>query len=330
MEPRDAYGRTIERGAVVGTGAGAFGVVCAFGSCDPSSVHVIWVSKSAFLGAGSSCEVATRDLYVLGKLARDCTGVILTKGDQVEIVRQFPASVIVVGRHGMLHSVDLERGTCLLRTLACDFAAVPLNALRLLDRTEATRRLDMVARLISERIFASDKPQEDEEPDDGSNIDHEFTSFPTCPWCGYEVRDLTDHGPEVYSEDEHDIECGNCERTFRSTCHISYSFSTMRVDLDAERRERERVAAEIAREHEELRKLAGAFQPGMRVRIRSRVFNGRPFYAPHIEGRPGKVANCEIGRTGDLRVELDAWEHNGHPMSPYTMRVDPRDIEAIR
>lgn len=301
---RDSNDVEIQEGHLVGNAIG-LGIVIALPP-DPDVVHVVWDDPVLMAGA-MFCEVETELLITLGFTPRDADRTPLLRGDCVELVHR--------GRMlGELIRIDEILGTGIVRTMARD-EHVALRELRWHSQgASAQSRRDELARRVA---------------DPGPQIDHELTSAPVCPWCGAELTDLYDYG--VYKEDDDaEIECPKCERTYRSTCSISYAFTTERINLEAEKRERERVQAEVDREHAELRVLAGNFPPGKRVRVTGRRVRGRQICAPHIVGRTGTVANAEMGRAGTIVVLLDEREvAPGCKMIDTHVALSPLEIEAL-
>lgn len=49
-----------------------------------------------------------------------------------------------------------------------------------------------------------------------------------CPWCG-EVQEYDGENYETYEEGEHIIECQCCDRKFKLTTNVSYSYDTKRA-----------------------------------------------------------------------------------------------------
>lgn len=60
-------------------------------------------------------------------------------------------------------------------------------------------------------------------------IDHEFTAYVVCPWCGYEDAD----GWELFSGGEADsteTECGECGKPFFAEALMTIEYSTRKVE----------------------------------------------------------------------------------------------------
>lgn len=63
-----------------------------------------------------------------------------------------------------------------------------------------------------------------------NKIDHEFTDFPVCPWCGREHTCTVD----IDASGGGSIDCEICEKPFNVTIDVHYSYTTKReVDEDA-------------------------------------------------------------------------------------------------
>ena len=82
-----------------------------------------------------------------------------------------------------------------------------------------------------ERIFKKlQKTQEairnGEETDTGSS------DYVICPYCGYamDTRYRYEDFPELYEEDDHEIECPECEKTYIMNTSISYYYETRKVE----------------------------------------------------------------------------------------------------
>lgn len=164
-----------------------------------------------------------------------------------------------------------------------------------------------------------DDPRWDARKKERAVIDHEYTDDITCPYCACEIEEPWEYDGAM-TEDETRIECPECEKTFASFCHISYSFTTHPVDLERERRENEeRRRAELER-RAVARAKAAEFTPGTRVRVRE---DGP--YADHISGREGSVANRELSSSGHVRVDLDP--AGGRPGFQSTFDAD--ELERI-
>ena len=153
-----------------------------------------------------------------------------------------------------------------------------------------------------------------------TDIDHEHTDEIVCPYCGAETEAHEFEDGKVYTEEESRLDCGSCEKTFASYCHVSYSFTTYAVDKEAEARE-EAACRRRDRERDDARRaVAAEWLPGTAVRVRE---DSR--YAGHIRGREGTVPNKELGHHGYVNVVLDATpEHKEHDTS-----FDPEDLERL-
>ena len=150
-------------------------------------------------------------------------------------------------------------------------------------------------------------------------IDHEFTDGMVCPYCGHEQSDIFDI-TGAYTEDETRTYCDGCEKEFASYCSISYSFTTHKVDAEAEKREREERRAD-----EEERRLARCTEarkltPGTRIKIKK----DSP-YSDWLRCRVGEVANREPSRHGLVYVTLDEVDLSG----PHTTDIEPEHLERI-
>ena len=60
----------------------------------------------------------------------------------------------------------------------------------------------------------------------------EFESNIVCPWCRRSQRDA--RGKREYDlgtgvDEELDVECESCERTFRAVRHVSFTYSTRKI-----------------------------------------------------------------------------------------------------
>jgi len=154
------------------------------------------------------------------------------------------------------------------------------------------------------------------EPDD--EIDHECTSEVVCPWCGFEQKDIFEY-EGIYEDDKPiRVDCQRCERPFESVCSVSHSFSTERVDVQAELAAKQAKQAQIAARVAKARR----FPPGSRVRVRD-----SDRYAAWLRGRVGTVANREISGNGLVLIDLDRVEGAG--CFPTTKGIDPDDVVAM-
>lgn len=150
-------------------------------------------------------------------------------------------------------------------------------------------------------------------------IDHEYTDDITCPYCGYEIEEPWEFDGAM-TEDETRIECPDCEKTFASSCHISYSFSTHTVDLEKERRENEeRRRVELAA-RDVARAEAAKWLPGTPIRVRP---DAR--FAEFLLGREGVVDNKELGGSGYVYVVLHATPQHKR----FNTSFDPDDLERL-
>jgi len=133
-----------------------------------------------------------------------------------------------------------------------------------------------------------------------TDIDHEFTDDIVCPYCGHaqsDIFELTD----AFSEEGTRVHCDECEKEFASFCHVTYSFTTYRVDLEAEKREKGERREQEKERREARATEAAKWPPGTRVRVRE---DSR--YADHLRGREGTVPNKELDRHhGFVNVTLD-------------------------
>ena len=74
---------------------------------------------------------------------------------------------------------------------------------------------------IQEKIAAG------EEKVNTSSIDYVI-----CPYCGYAHETCYGYEdfPELYEEGDHEIKCGECDKTFVMETTVSYSWETRRTD----------------------------------------------------------------------------------------------------
>lgn len=57
----------------------------------------------------------------------------------------------------------------------------------------------------------------------------------TCPYCGQEQEDIFEiHGAYGPDEGEFETECQMCGGEFGFTTHVSYSYSSARIDFEKE------------------------------------------------------------------------------------------------
>ena len=57
-----------------------------------------------------------------------------------------------------------------------------------------------------------------------SQIDYEYVSEITCPYCGWKDRDSWEHG--LRDGEDVDIECGQCDESFNVGCCIDVSYTS--------------------------------------------------------------------------------------------------------
>lgn len=71
---------------------------------------------------------------------------------------------------------------------------------------------------------------------DHEDIDCDYTKEVVCPYCGNEQSDSWEYG---YDEEEHEVDCDHCERSFMMYVNTSVSYSSKRKDCkdDAHRYE---------------------------------------------------------------------------------------------
>ncbi|CDN44016.1 hypothetical protein [Paenibacillus sp. P22] len=55
----------------------------------------------------------------------------------------------------------------------------------------------------------------------------------TCPYCGHEFSDSFEH-LNGWEEDLGNIECSDCNKTFRCTANFSVSYSTEKIEEEGE------------------------------------------------------------------------------------------------
>ena len=55
-------------------------------------------------------------------------------------------------------------------------------------------------------------------------IDYEYVSEITCPYCGWKDRDSWEHG--LRDGEDVDIECGQCDESFNVGCCIDVSYTS--------------------------------------------------------------------------------------------------------
>ena len=63
-------------------------------------------------------------------------------------------------------------------------------------------------------------------------VDTFSTDYVSCPYCGYAHETCYGYEdfPELYEEDDHEIECYECGKTFVLETTVSYSWRTRRTD----------------------------------------------------------------------------------------------------
>jgi len=59
-------------------------------------------------------------------------------------------------------------------------------------------------------------------------IDHEWTSFPVCPYCGESDQDWWDGLETKNDGDEWDSECGACGQSYKISMSVSVDFCTFK------------------------------------------------------------------------------------------------------
>lgn len=50
-----------------------------------------------------------------------------------------------------------------------------------------------------------------------------------CPWCG-EVQEYDIDDYEIYEEGSHEMQCQDCNKKFRMTTNVSYSYDTEQLE----------------------------------------------------------------------------------------------------
>jgi hypothetical protein len=207
---------------------------------------------------------------------------------------------------------------------------------RLADRNEALRRHDLLVtgdcNLVELAVpwgravlAVEDSRDRLEDEPEAPDIDHEDTTFPTCPRCGWECHELGEEGVSSEDDGQTEIECGRCDRPFRTTTSVAYTFTTEPIDREAERAEAERQRARFEDLLAKGRERASKMPPGTRVRVIA------TFYAPHIRDRVGTIANSEMTRGGFLTVDLEARERDGIiDRACRLCSTDPSDLEVVR
>lgn len=68
--------------------------------------------------------------------------------------------------------------------------------------------------------------------DNEEDVDTFSTDYVVCPYCGHAMDTCYGYEdfPELYEEGEHEIECGECEKTFILETMVSYSYETRRTE----------------------------------------------------------------------------------------------------
>lgn len=64
-----------------------------------------------------------------------------------------------------------------------------------------------------------------------SEIDHEHTTSIVCPYCGHKFTDSWE-----YQEDEDDVQCESCDKSFSLGVHVSVTYTTTRKPCSDEHR----------------------------------------------------------------------------------------------
>ena len=69
----------------------------------------------------------------------------------------------------------------------------------------------------------------DAEPDE--EVDTWSDDYVICPYCGYAMETNVNYEDlsEIYEEGDHDVECPECEKCFRLTTSVSYSWETEKI-----------------------------------------------------------------------------------------------------
>lgn len=77
------------------------------------------------------------------------------------------------------------------------------------------------------------------EAEPNENVDTFSSEYVICPYCGNPME--TNFGyedfPEIYEEDDHEIECPECEKLFILNTHVSYSWDTKKLKSEDEENE---------------------------------------------------------------------------------------------
>lgn len=154
-----------------------------------------------------------------------------------------------------------------------------------------------------------------------SEEDTEYTDNPTCPYCGYEIQNVSDYDGAFYSEELYEFDCPDCEKPVRCQAHISFSYTTTCIDREAEAKKKaERKAKDDERTAKRLIECQ-KWLPGTRIRIRE-----DSTYADWLRGRVGVVANREITRHNPF-VEIDLEATRDY--KPYSTFCRPEELERI-
>lgn len=152
--------------------------------------------------------------------------------------------------------------------------------------------------------------------DETEDFDHEGTDSPVCPHCGHEISD----GAEAHDGNESTrIECDECGEEFDSFAEVSVTYSTFKIDPEAEARRLARQEEDRQRflqERAAARAACQKFTPGMRIRVKDSA------EARHLRGREGVVENRELPRNAScVRVTLSG--------STRADNIDPVDLEEV-
>jgi hypothetical protein len=57
-----------------------------------------------------------------------------------------------------------------------------------------------------------------------TDIDHNFTTFAVCPYCGYEHRDCFEWS------DSGNVECEKCDKTFWCDREVEVTYTTSKAE----------------------------------------------------------------------------------------------------
>lgn len=152
-------------------------------------------------------------------------------------------------------------------------------------------------------------------------IDTAYESNMICPWCGKQQGDTWEIRG-AYEEDTIRMNCGSCERPFDSTCMVSYSFSTTRIDEVAEAiKQAEKKARDDTRLAQRYAECI-AFEQGARVRVRTDAK-----YAHWLLNRVGAVKGIPSTHNPFVHVLLDGVP--ARDLKPYDMHFFPKDLERV-